>query len=225
MSNQGKMRIFAVIPAYNEERHISGVIEKALSHISCERIIVVDDGSRDRTYSLAMKTGVAVLRHIINIGKGAALKTGCDYAISRGADAIIVLDSDAQHEPDEIPSFIRALDGADIVFGYRELNSRMPLVMKVGNWMLGTAIKLLFRISIRDTQCGYRAFTRQAYQDIRWTAHDYSVESEMIALVGKHRLRFRQIPVETIYVDKYKGTTPLDGLAIVMKMVWWKFTR
>ncbi|MBI2574754.1 glycosyltransferase family 2 protein [Candidatus Woesearchaeota archaeon] len=219
------MNIYAVIPAYNEEKHIAEVVEKTKRHISPSKIIVVDDGSRDATYTAAGKTGVIAIRHIVNLGKGAALKTGCDYAVKKGAEAVIALDSDTQHDPDEIPNFAKALKDADMVFGYREANKSMPLVLKFGNWAIGTAIKILFRINIKDTQCGYRAFTKEAYRKIRWTASDYSVESEMIALSGKNKLRYRQIPIETIYADKYKGTTPLDGISIVMKMLWWKITR
>ncbi len=219
------MNIFAVIPAYNEEKHITEVVEKTKRHISADRIIVVDDGSRDKTYAAAQKTGAVALRHIVNLGKGAALKTGCDYAVKKGAEAIIALDSDTQHDPEEIPNFAKALKDADIVFGYRSPDKRMPLVLKFGNWAIGTAIKILFRIHIKDTQCGYRAFTKEAYRKIMWTAADYSVESEMIALVGKNNLRYKQIPIETIYVDRYKGTTPLDGISIVMKMLWWRITR
>ena len=220
-----KETLFAVIPAYNEEKHIAEVIEKTKKYISAERIIVVDDGSKDATYNAALKTGVTAIRHIVNLGKGAALKTGCDYAVKKGACEIIALDSDLQHNPAEIPNFTKALKEADMVFGYRTPDKRMPLVLKFGNWFIGTAIKTLFRISIKDTQCGYRAFTKETYEKIRWTASDYSVESEMIALVGKNKLRYRQIPIETIYVDKYKGTTPLDGISIVMKMLWWRLTR
>ncbi len=219
------MNAFAVIPAYNEQKHITEVIIKTKKQIDPRRIIVVDDGSRDATAEEAQKAGVAVLRHLINLGKGAALKTGCDYAVMQGADAIILLDSDTQHDPEEIPHFIKALEGADMVFGYRRLGGEMPLVFRFGNWFIGTAVRMLFHMRINDTQCGYRAFKKEAYQKIRWKATDYSVESEMIALTGKHRIKFQQVPVKTIYVDKYKGTTVMDGISIVAQMIWWKFTR
>ncbi len=219
------MNLYAVIPAFNEEKHIYEVVEKTKKYLPSERIIVVDDGSKDNTSSEALKTRANVIRHQVNLGKGAALKTGCDLAVKKGAEAIVVLDSDLQHEPKEIPNFEKALKEAGIVFGVREKKKEMPFVLKIGNWAIDTAIKVLFGIKLKDTQSGYRAFRTETYKKIRWTASDYSVESEMIALVGKYNIQYRQIPIETIYVDRYKGTNVLDGISIVMKMVWLKLTR
>jgi glycosyltransferase involved in cell wall biosynthesis len=219
------MAAYAVIPGYNEEKHIAEVISRTQKFIPKENIIVVDDGSRDLTAAEALKAGAIVLKHIVNLGKGSALKTGCDYAIKDGATEIILLDSDGQHDPKEIPVFLSLLDGADIIFGYRKMKKSMPAVLKFGNWLIGTTIKILFRINLKDTQCGYRALTAEAYKRIRWSATDYSVESEMIALTGRNRLKYKEKQVETIYLDKYKGTTVMDGVSIVLRMVWWRFTR
>lgn len=218
------MDAYAVIPAYNEEKHILDVIERAKKQ-KLSGIIIVDDGSNDQTYKLAKTTGVIVLRHLVNLGKGAALKTGCEFAIKKGAEAIVVLDSDSQHKPEDIPRFIDALKEAGIVFGYREKTRKMPVVLKFGNWFIDTALKMLFSIKIKDTQSGYRAFTKNTYKKIRWDSQDYTVESEMIALTGKNRIKFKQIPIETIYIDRYKGTGVLDGMSIFMKMLWWRMTR
>lgn len=219
------MNLYVVIPAYNEEKHILSVVNCVRKFVPADRIIVVDDGSKDKTFQQAVKSGATSLRHIVNMGKGAALKTGCDFAVKRGADAIIAMDSDGQHDPAEIPLFVKELENADIIFGYRRPNKEMPVILKAGNWFIGTTIKLLFQINIKDTQCGYRAFTKDTYKKIRWSASDYSVESEMIALTGKNRIKYKQKEIETIYLDKYKGTTVLDGIAIVLRMVWWKLTR
>src|SRR3989338_298886 len=100
--------IWVIIPAYNEEKNIKGVIQKTKKYV--KNIVVMDDGSNDETYETAKSTGVIVLRHIVNLGKGAGLKTGCDFALKQGADAIIILDADAQHEPAEIPNFLRELE-------------------------------------------------------------------------------------------------------------------
>ena len=216
-------KIFVVIPAYNEEKRIGGVIKK--TKIYTKNIIVVDDGSRDNTYEVAEKLKVVVVRHPVNLGKGAALKTGCEIAVRKGADIIILIDSDGQHNPHQIPKFIKNLDGNDIVFGCRELSKEMPFTMRFGNWFIRLTTHLLFGIKLKDTQCGFRAFTRQAYQKIKWESCDYAVESEMIANAGKKNLKLRQIPIETIYADNYKGTTVLDGLKIVSNMLWWRVTR
>lgn len=217
------MSVYVIIPACNEAKNIGDVIKKVRKHTN--NIIVVDDGSKDKTYEIARKNKAVVLRHVVNMGKGAALKTGCDYALKQGAKKIIVLDADGQHDPKEIPVFLKNLNRNEIVFGGRKLNKKMPFVLKFGNLVLHQIAKSLYNIDIKDTQCGYRAFTANAYKKIRWKATDYSMESEMIANVSKNKLKYKEIPIETIYSDKYKGTTILDGMKIAFNMFLWKFRR
>ena len=99
-----KKKIFAIIPAYNEEKQINSVINKTKKYV--DEVIVVDDGSKDSTGEIAKKSNAIVLRHLVNLGKGAALKTGCDYAVKNKAGIIIAVDADAQHDPKEIPNFL-----------------------------------------------------------------------------------------------------------------------
>jgi UDP-N-acetylglucosamine---dolichyl-phosphate N-acetylglucosaminyltransferase len=218
-----KDNVWVVIPAYNESKHISSVIKKVKRY--AKNIAVVDDGSKDKTYSISVKSGVKALRHIVNLGKGAALKTGCDYALKRGAEKIIAVDADGQHDPKEIPNFLMALHSADIVFGQRRFSKNMPVVFRFGNWFIDKTVKLLFGMDLKDTQCGYRAFTSEAYNKIRWKASDYSMESEMIANSGKKHLKYKVVPIATIYSDKYKGTTVFDGIKIVLNMIKWRLFR
>ncbi|HLD43219.1 MAG TPA: glycosyltransferase family 2 protein [Candidatus Nanoarchaeia archaeon] len=216
------MRPFVIIPAYNEAKHLGDVIARTKKF--CKDIIVVDDGSRDETSAVCRAANVVVLAHIVNLGKGAALKTGCDFAVSRGADILIALDADGQHDPEEIPHFLAGLqEGNSIVFGIRQFNHAMPLVLRFGNMAISLCANLLYHVSLPDTQCGYRAFTKEAYAKIRWSSSDYSMESEMIAKAGRQRLKYSQIPIKTVYSDKYKGTTVLDGIRIVINMVFWWF--
>lgn len=212
--------LWVVVPAYNEEKNISKIIKGIKKH--SKNIIIIDDGSKDHTSKIADKSSAIVLKHIINMGKGAALKTGCDFAIKQGAKRIIVLDSDAQHNPEDIPNFIKNLEGLDIVFSYRKLNKRMPFILKFGNWFISKVIKFLYKVKLKDSQCGYRAFTAEAYKKIRWLATDYSMESEMIANTGKYKLKYKEVPIETVYGDKYKGTTIIDGIKIVLNMSLWR---
>lgn len=216
-------KVWVVIPAYNESRHISDVIKGVRKHI--KNIIVVDDGSKDKTSDSAKRSGATVLRHIINLGKGAALKTGCDYSLKKQANIIIAIDADGQHDPKEISNFLKALQNIDIVFGQRKLSKNMPFIFRFGNWFIDKTTKILFNIRLKDTQCGYRAFTANAYKKIRWKASDYSMESEMIANAGKKHLKYKVVPIQTIYSEKYKGTTVFDGLKIVLNMLKWRLFR
>ena len=218
-----KKKIFAVIAAYNEEKHIGSVVNATKKYV--DKVIVVDDGSKDRTKKMAEKSKAIVLRHLVNLGKGAALKTGCDYAVKNKADIVIAIDADAQHDPKEIPKFLEKIKRCDIVLAYRKLNKSMPFVLKFGNLFINKTINFLYDIKIKDSQCGYRAFTAKAYKRLRWNASDYSMESEMIAKMGKHKLSYTEIPIETIYSDKYKGTTIIDGIKIVFNLLLWKLNN
>ena len=214
------MKTAAVIAAYNEQRHIQDVIKQTTPYV--DAVIVVDDGSKDDTYKLANKTNATVLRHVINLGKGAAVRTGCDYAIEQGYEQIILLDGDGQHEPQEIPRFLKHLENNDIVFGMRKKNKNMPGLYRLGNWGLTLISKILFGIAIRDTQCGYRAMNKKAYTNVRWESNDYSMESEMIVRAGITKLKHQEIVVNTIYHDKYKGTGVIDGAIIAARLLKWK---
>jgi len=214
---------YVIIPAHNEQKHISSVIRKVRNYTN--NLVVVDDGSTDNTSEIALREYAVVLKHIINLGKGAALKTGCEYALKNGAKQLIFIDADGQHQPEDIPRFLEALKNADIVFGSRSLNKNMPLILKFGNWFINKVNNTMFGIKLMDTQSGYRAMTAAAYEKIKWKSTKYSVESEMIANAGKKRLKYKEITIKTIYADKYKGTTIIDGIKIVLNMIWWKISR
>jgi UDP-N-acetylglucosamine---dolichyl-phosphate N-acetylglucosaminyltransferase len=209
-------KIFVIIPAKDEKKHITEVISNTKKYV--KNIIVVDDGSKDNTFDLAKKAGAIVLRHSINLGKGNALKTGCEY-IKDKSDIIIFMDSDGQHDPHDIPRFLKELKNVDIVFGSRKLNKNMPFILRFGNWFINKVSEILFNIKIKDTQSGFRAFKSNIYEKIKWKSKGYSVESEIIANAGKHKLKFKEIIIETIYKDKYKGTNVIDGINIVLKMI------
>jgi len=212
---------FIVIPAYNEEKNIAETLSQVKKYASS--IIVVNDGSSDSTQIILDKmSGIIILTHIVNLGKGTALKTGCEYAIKRGAKKIVVMDSDGQHDPQHIPQFLAELEQKEIVFGCRQRSTEMPFVLRFGNWFLNKWTEILFGITVSDTQSGYRAFTAEAYSKIKWDSQGYSVESEMIARAGKEKLKYKEIPIKTIYQDKYKGTTILDGMKIALSMLNWK---
>lgn len=217
--------IWAIIPAYNEEGRLGNVVKEVKKHLKI--VLVVDDGSKDGTLKEAKSiSGIKLIEHKKNQGKGAALKTGCEYAFSNGAKAVLLIDSDGQHDPQDIPRLIKPLDeGFDIVFASRTLDKNMPVVFRFGNWVINTTMKLLYGMKIHDTQSGFRAFTKKAYNTIRWKSTKYSVESEMIAKAGKAKLKYDEIMIKTIYNDKNKGTTVLDGMKIVRDMIWWRISK
>jgi UDP-N-acetylglucosamine---dolichyl-phosphate N-acetylglucosaminyltransferase len=213
--------VFVIIPAYNEQKTLRSVLRVTKKY--CDNIIVVDDGSIDKTFDIALNEDVIVLQHIVNLGKGSALKTGCEYAISHGAKKIVIMDADGQHNPVLIPKFVRALDKHMIVYGYREFNEEMPVILAYGNRLINYMIQRVFAVKIRDSLCGFRAWTKEAHTKIRWKATDYYVESEIIAHAAMNKLSYTEIPIPTVYLDRYKGTTPIDGIKIIIRMLSWRF--
>jgi UDP-N-acetylglucosamine---dolichyl-phosphate N-acetylglucosaminyltransferase len=217
--------IYVILPSYNEHVRIAPVV-KAVRKQGFEHVVVVDDGSRDDTSEVARKAGAIVLCHIVNLGKGGAMKTGADFALEQGAKAIIFMDSDGQHRPEELPLFVAKLEkGYDIVFGSRKRTKHMPAIRRLGNFVITTVVRMFYRMDLRDVTSGYRAMTMKAYRKIRWDSRDYSVESEMIARAGKNNLKYTEFEIATIYHDKYKGMTIFAGLRIVWQLIWWRMTH
>ena len=214
---------WAVVPAYNEGKRIGPVVRAVRTHCPC---VVVDDGSPDDTSAIAKRAGAAVLRHVVNLGKGAAMRTGAEYAIAHGAKRIIFLDGDGQHDPAEIPLFIAQLKrGKQVVFGARRMKTSMPIERQAGRWLIRRVIRTIYGYNLHDPLCGYRAMTARAYARIRWRSRDYSVESEMIARAGRESLPYAEVDISTIYHDRFKGMTIVDGLKIVLHLVWWRMTH
>jgi len=219
------MKIIAVIPAYNEEKTVGKVVKETKKYV--DEVIVVNDGSSDRTGEVGKKEGAIVVDHIVNMGLGFALMTGSEVAIKRGADIIVTIDGDGQHDPKEIPKLIDTLidNNLDIVIAYRPPSQNMPFIKKIGNIMLYFASKLLFGVDVKDTQSGFRAYTSEAYKKIKWNSTGYSVASEIIKNIGREKLKYREVEIKTIYHNKYKGTTIFDGLRIFFNMILWRVIR
>ncbi len=224
------MKIVVVVPAFNEEKKIADVLNDLIKGQFL--IYFVDDGSSDGTFAQASKikrldkkNQLKLLRHKVNLGKGAALKTGCISAFRDGAEAVIIMDGDGQHLVSDLPKFTKALNSKrfDVVFGSRNLNFRVPLVRFLGNKFASGFISLLFGVYVSDCLCGYRAFTKEAFQKLDWQSTGYGVETEMVVKSGKYKLRSCEILVETVYYDKFKGVTVLDAGEILADIFFWKF--
>lgn len=216
------MKTAIIIPCYNEEKHIGELIKKLKKYK--HKIIVIDDGSSDNTYEIAQKNKVDVLKHIVNFGKGAAVKTACDYAIQKKFDNIILMDGDGQNRSEDIPRILDTLKTSELVITYRVYDKNMPFVMYFGNRFINWLSALINGKKIKDTQSGFRAFKANIYGKIRWDSADYGLESEMIARAVKHKVAIKQIPIATIYHDSFKGTTIFDGIKIVANILKWKLT-
>lgn len=220
------MKIFVIVPVFNEDKRVVSVVKEILSYSQIDKVIIVNDGSIDKTLkeikgNFLVNTRVILVSHLINLGKGSAMKTGLSVAKKNKADAVIFIDADRQHNPKYLPSFIEALKNYPVVFGYRELNNDTPWVRKTGNKFAGLIVKIIFKITRKDLLCGFMAFRKDVFNKIKWSSARYGVETEIATKVGKNKIPFSEIKIDTIYIDKYKGVTIFDAFKILFKIPFW----
>jgi glycosyltransferase involved in cell wall biosynthesis len=223
------MRVIVIIPAYNEERTIVDVI-RGLKQRGFTTLIVVDDGSSDRTGELASREGAVRLRHILNRGLGGALGTGIRAALRLGAEAIVTFDADGQHDPDDIMPLLEPIElgEAEVVIGSRMLNPRgMPYRRRMANWTANIVTYLLFGGWTTDSQSGLRAFSRRAAARMQIMTTGMEVSSEIIAETVRHQLKWKEVPVQAIYTNYSlsKGQSFTVGLQTLMKLLLAKVQR
>jgi polyprenyl-phospho-N-acetylgalactosaminyl synthase len=222
-------KIFIVIAAYNEEKSIANVIA-SLTHEGYRNIVVVDDGSADRTYEAASKKGIYVIRHIINRGQGAALKTGIDFSLSRGADIIVTFDADGQHVPADIKRIVApVLSGsADVALGSRFLAGSKTNVSPLRRLYLKLGVLtflVLYGIRLTDSHNGLRAMSRHAAEAIEIKCDRMEHASEIVDQIKKKRLRYKEVPVEIRYTEyslKHGQNYLTNSFNILFRMIFKK---
>jgi len=214
-------KIVVIIPAYNEERFIGSVVLKLREFPV--KIIVVDDGSTDDTAALAKAAGARVFSLPSNQGKGAALNFGFQQARVYHPDVVVLIDGDGQHLPEELPGVIcPILNGeADIAVGSRYINnsSNTPLDRRLGHKLIGFLTSLATGVEVADSQNGYRAFSKKAYEQIRFNSSDFSVESEMQFLANEFGLTVKEVPITIRYLDKQKRTAIQQGMIVLSGII------
>ncbi|MBI4235198.1 glycosyltransferase family 2 protein [Candidatus Peregrinibacteria bacterium] len=217
-----------VIPIHNEAKNIKKLLD-SFSERHLSSIILVNDGSTDKTLEI-IETNypkIEVLSHRVNLGKGKSLQTGALKAFQDKAGIIIFMDGDLQHKPEDIARFLRAFrkdPKLQIVFGARKIGINMRFASFFGNKILTVTINLLFRYFLNDTQCGFRAFRRTVFPKIIWNSPDYAAETEIIIKAAKNKLKYKEIPIDTIYLDHNKGTYFIHGIIILFKIIFWRVT-
>jgi len=216
-----------VIPAYNEEKTIGDAVRGA-RHVA-DRVLVVDDGSSDRTSEIAAAAGAIVVRHAVNRGLGGALGTGIEGALRLGADAIVTMDADGQHRAEDAKSaFDRLAEGdVDFVIGSRMLERKgnMPARRRLAQFLGNALTYALFRKWVTDSQSGLRGMTRQAAERIRIRSSRMEVSSEFVKEIVDKKLRLVEIPIEAIYTaySLSKGQSFAVGAQTALKLILRRF--
>lgn len=213
MTRETLEQVVVLIPAYNEERFIGSVVLKTRQYVPT--VIVVDDGSQDATREIALAAGAVVVRHDRNSGKGVALNTGFRKAQDYHPSAVVTLDGDWQHMPEQITQVVAPIleQKADVVVGSRYLDdhSDIPVARVVGHWGFTTMTNVLSGVSLTDSQSGYRAFSPRALEKLSFSSRSFSVESEMQFLVKDLGLTVMEVPIVIRYNDKPKRPVVSHG--------------
>lgn len=226
-----KQKVFACIPAYNQEQSIEEVVKRALKHV--DHVIVVDDGSFDKTAEVAENVGALVIRHPVNMGYGAAVKSGFTMALKGRADIVVTLDADLQHNPEDIPSLLTPiLDGdAEIVIGSRldKKGNQMPAYRKAGVRFI-TKVMQYNGVPVKDAQSGFRAYSAKALRTIlpNLTDSGYGLITESLAEASRNDLPIAEVPVVIRYDTGLRTSRkhPLShGVGVVYSMVYYVAER
>ncbi len=216
-----------VIPAFREEQAI-GEVERGALRVA-DLVLVVDDGSDDRTAEVAASAGATVVRHAVNRGLGGALGTGLAGALRLGADAIVTMDADGQHRPEDGKrAFERLAEGdVDFVIGSRMLEGKgnMPFARRAAQFTGNALTYALFRKWVTDSQSGLRGLTRQAAERIEVRSSRMEVSSEFIKEIVDKNLRLAEIPIEAVYTEYSlsKGQSFAVGVETALKLIWRRF--
>ena len=200
----------AVIPAYREQRMIRDVVQRVRKYV--QPVIVVDDGSPDRTAEEAADAGAVVIRHTANMGKGVALNTGFHYARQNQFDYLITLDADGQHDPADIPRFIEAYErtGIPVLIGNRMgALSNMPQVRKWTNRGMSWFLSRSMNQYVPDTQCGFRLYRCDVLPFIEAQSTRFAAESEILLHIASRGIRMDAVPIAVIYNEEISKINPI----------------
>jgi len=223
------MKLLIILPALNEAKVIGQVLTEvetvaAKLPIPTE-ICVVNDGSSDDTARVAKNTQATVLTHVINRGLGASLSTGLEYAKQIQADFAITMDSDGQHDPDDLITVLTPLlnNQADVVIGSRLLqpSGQMPFLRRINNQAFNLLTRLLFGVVTTDSLSGFRGFGKRAIQLIELKTERMEVSNEFFTEIKRHHLKFTEVPIKVIYTDYSlaKGVKPGNVFAILFRLL------
>ena len=216
-----RSRIAAVIPAYQEEKHVGEVAQRTRAQL--ENVLVVDDGSTDSTADRARSSGVDVVVHPQNCGKGESIKTGLRYWLERNSEYVVLLDADGQHLPEEISRFVESAaseSNAKIFIGSRMNDtSRMPLVRRIVNRYMSGKISRVCGQQIPDTQCGFRMLHRDIIPEVLSGASRFEYETEMLIIASRKGHRVASVPITTVYSDEVSSINPVRDTVRFFKLM------
>ena len=213
--------IAAIIPAYNEEKHIGDVVRRTRQQL--DHVLVVDDGSQDKTADNARSAGAEVIVHEKNLGKGETIKTGLRHFLERDVDLVTILDADGQHRPEEIDRFTAAALSADqpkLILGNRMNDlASMPRVRRFVNHWMSQRISAVCSQEIPDTQCGFRMLHRELIPELLGGAARFDYETEMLIVASRKGFKIASVPISNVYSDEVSSIHPVRDTIRFFKLM------
>jgi len=217
----GRPLIVAAIPCFNEERFIGSVVLRVRKYV--DKVVVVDDGSTDASVEIASGAGAIVQSHECNKGYGAAIRTALSKGKELGADVLVIIDADGQHDAQDIPRLAKpVLDGeADVVIGSRFLGegSSAPLYRRLGQRILNAATSVGSGRKLSDSQSGFRAYSSKALNALNLSEDGMSVSSEMQFAIARKGLKVAEVPIRVSYADKAKRNPLGHGINVLSRVL------
>lgn len=213
-------KVIVAIPAYNEEKYVGTIVLKARQYVS--EVIVLDDGSTDKTGDVARLAGASVIRNEQNKGKGASIQMLLAEARKKKPDILVLMDADSQHNPDEIPTVIGPiLDSFDLVIGSRVLQKgNIPYYRRIGQRVLSLFSRFLSGKGGIDSECGFRALSPKAIVELTLKQKGFAVETEMINVAKDKGLKITIAPVSAIYTKDSSTLNPMvHGLGVLTSII------
>ncbi len=218
---QLRLETAAVIPAYREEKHISDIVRRTRQEL--DHVLVVDDGSEDKTATRAREAGAEVIVHSQNRGKGEAIKTGLRYWLDRQFVHVIILDADGQHLPEEIHRFLAAAGSSverSFFLGNRMNNlTGMPFIRRVVNRYMSNRISHVCGQKIPDTQCGFRMLDRELIPELLGGGDRFDYETEMLIIARRKGYAIQSVPITTVYSDEVSSIHPVRDTLRFFKLM------
>jgi glycosyltransferase involved in cell wall biosynthesis len=212
----------AVIPAYQDEKHIGDIVRRTRERL--EHVLVIDDGSTDQTAYRAREADAEVIVHAENRGKGEAIKTGLGHWLDQEVRWVILLDSDGQHLPEEIDRFIAAAASAtrlSFFIGNRMNNlAGMPFIRRVVNHYMSRRISRACGQEIPDTQCGFRMLDRKLIPELLSGGHRFDYETEVLIIASRKGYHIESVPITTVYTDQVSKIHPVRDAIRFFKLMW-----
>jgi glycosyltransferase involved in cell wall biosynthesis len=219
--NKGhKIGVLAGIAAYNEARYVGSIVLQARQYV--DEVIVVDDGSTDNTAKVAELAGATVIRHDENRGKGAAIQSILAEAKKRNPDTLVLLDADAQHDPNEIPILIKPIsEGFDLAIGSREAQKdKTPRYRRIGNKFILRSARLASKANASDSECGFRAFSRRAMSELELKENGMAISEETIVRAADKNLKMTEVPISNIYTKDGSTLHPIKhGIDVLSRII------